>query len=611
MKKLITCFLSFVAFSVVYGQEKYEKDDGNPLIPVFYNYIKYPNIGSIYQYTNFIKDNSYWGKSECDGGPCKNGFYNKIEFYIGQTKMYATGELILNKHTGKSKIYRIKDDISIYYAENGQLAYSGKNNEKGYQTNGSYIIYQKNGEKYIEATEQHKSNRNITERKILYAEDGSVLADFETYKSSYNFDFLGLEYAHLKPSYLKSYDMPWHYNYRMRRPYNMEPWWKYTDHIAVFNKAASNISHGEHGSYSGFNHLGIYNHPGGKKIAGFILPALEENGNGSVVYVNDLPNNTSFYCVYFDGKLDTSYKVSVPAIEAEKLITELNNTTDYLHFHPLNNYFNVINIKSQNLSTHSGYGINYSTVVPQTEPRTFIRNAEIGFFENGKLNGLGYRVKMEPLDPRFLVAQTGHHTYKISYEYGFFKQGILKNGKSHSSEGESRQDLWNPIDIPGIKYALRNKNRNLYPVANKTVPFSSLKADGKTSIYIGAIERWATLTEVDIVNKKLKIKTDAGEVATIAFKDAPHLSTVISAENSLQTCKACNGKGKLLYTTYHTEYVRKSSTHEGIYYTTYYSYSYPKTVEKTISGTCNVCNGNGKKEYKNLEVVYLLTPISF
>ncbi len=610
MIKLITFFLSFGVLSAVYSQENYEKDDGTPLIPVFYNYSTFPTLGYVYQFTSFSANDKYWGKNECDGGPCKTRFYKKIEFYIGQTKMYATGEL-LKKKGYKSKTFRIKGDISIYYAENNQLAYSGQNDENGYASKATYIIYQKNGEKFIEIPELGSTEGSNTQRKILYREDGSVSADFETYNSRYKSDFPGSSYTHLIPVNSKNYDMPWHYNYIMMRLYNTEPWWKYTDHISVISKKAGNIDHGKFGSYSGYNHVGTYNHPEGKNITGFILPVVEENGNGSVVYINDLFNNSSYFCIYFNGKLDTNYKVTVPAIDAEKFISDLNNSTEYQHFHPQYNYFNVINIKSKSLATYSGYGINYSTVVPQTTPRTFIRNAEIGFFENGKLNGLGYRVSMEPIDPTFLVAQTGNPTYKISYEYGFFKQGKLKNGKSHSSGGDFYGDLWNPIDIPGIKSALRNKNRLLYPVAEKSISFKSLKADGITRVYIGAIERWATLTSVDLINKTLKIKTEAGEVAVIASKDKPHLSTITSDKNILQTCKACNGKGELLYTSSRTEYVRRSSTHKGLYYDHYYSYSYPKTVKESYLGACNVCKGKGKKEYKNLDVVYLLTPISF
>ncbi len=611
MKNWIFFSAFFAISSVCLGQVN-EYGYGNPMIPIYYNYnMNKPNETAAI-ITKTKGDKKLWEKFVCDGGKCKPGIYNKIEFVddLGN-KYYTKGEVYYKKsYSNSSKSYMFNGPMSIYYAETGTLAFEGVYTDYGTVSTefDNHIYYRKNGTKFLEFLNAVEDGKKI-HRKIVYDTDGSILSDLE-YDSDYKYKE-SPKYPSLGTVKNGSSSYPFHFDPIKIWSGTKEESWPFVDQIAINSYLPSVLDHSDKGSYAGFSHLGVYNVPDGNHISGFLLPTVEEYGNGSVVYVTNETTNESYYTIYFDGTLDLDFKVSTPKMVPLEFVQKLNEETDYEHFHPITVKFpTVINMKTKNLQTHTGYGINYSTEVPLESKMQFIRTMEIGFFKNGKLDGLGYKLKMHSISsPYYASAFIG---YNVDYEYGFFENGVLKKGKSHKAEGEIWTDIWHPVKVKGIEFAYRAQHLEKYPINSKSINFSTLSLAKPLDVYIGSVHKWAQVLEIDKANKTLKVKTyQKNELATVGKNDQLFVSTITSDAYTEQTCKNCRGSKTVLNTYNKTEYVYRSSVQKGLYYNYYRSYSYPVTKKVSEVLTCGTCEGTGKKVYKNLDIKYLFTPIAF
>lgn len=604
--------LAFSAISIVSFAQQREYSYGNPMIPMYYNFNMNQPKDDVRDITFLRMDNKSIKEFTCDGKPCKAGIFKKIEFTgTSGTKYYTQGEL---KHEKIEKIaggkkFMFTGKMQIYYAENGNLAYAGDYTNFGslIEEKGEHIFYRKDGSKLYEYLNFEENGRKI-HRKITYNENGTMLSDME-----YNSDHEYVEskkYATLGTMQNGNYTYPFHFKPLENNSLTKEESWPFPQQIAIDSYLPSVIDHGELGSYIGYSHLGVYNVPDGNNIAGFLLPTVEEYGNGSVVYVTNENKGESYFTIYFDGKLDLDFKVAAEKMIPLEFVRKVNENTDYEHFHAITKkYPTIINIETKNLKTHTGYGINYNTEVPADPNIKFKRTMEIGFFKEGKLDGLGYRLKMQTISPAYY--EVGYQGYNVDYEYGFFENGRLLKGKTHKGGGHIMTDIWHPVRIEGINTAIRIPYQEIYPTSDKTVAYSDLSISKPSMVFLASVNKWANVLEIDKTNKTLKVQTLENEIATVGINDGIYLSTITSDAYIEKTCKSCRGTKRIMFTANITEYVYKSRTIRGPYYIDIYYYSYPVTKKKTITRTCGACDGTGRRVYENLDFKYLFTPITF
>jgi|GEM_PF-2705826 len=600
MKKNISILLILFCFET-YAQGEKQAFSRQSLIPIDYNYLKGSQSEEYWELFEFqrVGYGGYpWGESACDWGKCKTGYYDKIVFKAFEKEVfYAKGELF-RKGGGGSKGYCFTGPISVTYVSNGQLFYKGNyihventSVSRIDLTKENITFYHENGKVLKEYTNYADSTgKNAYQREKKFSEEGVLLYDIE-YANRY-------ESGHF-PNYYDPY---------LGRSFYRQPSADFGREIGAGSSSISYIDHGVRGSYVGYKHLGTYNTANRLSISGFILPTIEVYGNGSVVYVQDHETNENFFCVYFDGALDLRYKIPADNINPTEFIEQLNKNTYYFHTKARTNEpeEDEIHISSNDFITIEGYGINYRTILNDASGKGTIRNMSVGFFKGGRLNGLGYKVSISPRLYKDLAVGAA-----VAYEYGFFENGILVKGERHDAEGELMRDLWHPVKNPNFLYSSRDYINYLNTYDEKTTKVSEVWRG--TKIYVTSVNRVMEFVSYKATDNSVTLKSNnTYEQNVIATKsDGLFKMTQTSSDMINQTCHVCEGKGTEMYKGKHTVY--RDVDYEVVNFYSHYHVKYTAAVEEDcyLTRTCSTCDGVGRKDYKNFDSRYELSPIVF
>lgn len=373
--------------------------------------------------------------------------------------------------------------------------------------------------------------------------------------------------------------------------------------------------------YVGFSHVGTLHTNEYGDLTGYFFPHQRRAGNGTVFY-RDF-NGRKEWVLVVDGEIEMAVPASTE--EEPQLPDLMNNLTNTISLSWLpdppdgsqKNIFRKVNIgtyQTQNIATHSGYGVNYhSQDSAMAGDKRFL---EVGIFKNGQLNGLGYRCRMTSIydpsstlhpDPSRGVHTAGVVQEKVYAEAGLFENGKLKKGRVIRIDNDNYlyRNYWTKTKVASSDYILR-RNWSFKPYnVIQDLPLAKIPADAK--IYIKLLDAVCDVEEVNIASgtilvkyrgQRLELDKDCGPIYQYIFtknqvayncpktklvKNYEYRDKTVSHKVTAYDTRTVTGtSGKIMY----SQKIENASL--DITYKVRQMNGY-----KTI--TCPTCNGTGKK----------------
>lgn len=325
-------------------------------------------------------------------------------------------------------------------------------------------------------------------------------------------------------------------------------------HWSKFGISRNIVSNGK-SIYSGYPHLGTLHTAKGYILTGFMFPFSRIHGNASVIFLENENSNTYHWALVVDKKI----KELIPAKASEKPdIEKLNEqtfaeATNYegskiQHNFRYKNYKGqtyirsmhsyepeVVKLKTKDLEQHSGYGIHldYEDLLFRGDKIAL----KVGFWKNGKLDGLAYDADLE----YYISNQTGNSekytatSIKWDVEMGFFDKGIFSYGHTIDTKIPIAvsSDVFSLQPYPNFVWKSYNEEFNR---SDETVSIFGIK--NGYNIYSTKLNRSLKPISVDVKNKTITVNTDIpGITHTFTAADA---STLFSFQPKYeQYNKAC------------------------------------------------------------------------
>lgn len=365
------------------------------------------------------------------------------------------------------------------------------------------------------------------------------------------------------------------------------------------------------GSYLGYRYYGTYATPEGVSMTGYVWPMVESMGNGSVVYVEEINGENPYFAVYFNGKIDKRYTYIADALVPIEFVMKLDSLTqsklDITAYSKGTSTTTqpLLTLNMKDSTNYTGYGIDYESEF--NGGLLAAGNMRIGFFKDGKLNGLGYRAHIsEDFNSR------SSSTYQvISYEYGFFENDILVRGESGKGKGLAEHDCWVKPTNPLFHFYSRKSLGDNYTFQVASKEYKTLTPN-ESKIYVKSVNRMFDLVKVDPIAKKLIVQgTEAEGLIAIDQNDEPYLVVQETSSTISEDCFRCEATEIVTQQGYYTEYVPAGFVQEGIYYTYYVSYKKAVKRKYNYDAVCPKCKGTGVFTYGNSDMRYSLNPLSF
>lgn len=456
-----------------------------------------------------------------------NGFYmrkykskkpiEKITFELNGLKLYCAGQInykIGKGLSGQSKNERPIVDYEVYpssdvkYQSNDQIFSKIENFENHklklgstiYNEDGSYMYHlQKNDDNSTTAISYHEKGK--LNFKIVISPSKTELTELQSEKT-------GNYYP----------------NYHYSRVLNGSG---VINYISTTSKDASIIELENGDNYSGFSSLGTYSSKKFGDFTGYLYPMQENIGNATVLF-REFDNKHEWVLL-----VDNQIEMTIPTTKEEKpdigeLQSNLYNTIAFTRHpkyenKPNDSYkfvlasINFGEYKSKNINTINGYGVNYYT--KQSEWVGDQRFLEVGFFKNGKLNGLGYACTItqeyktdKPWVNTTRDENTSNIVEKVIAMAGIFKDGILTDGRNITVPNNNQQDVnyWSKNKVPGVDWV---KRKNTILEKNNITDY---KVDyNKNTIGMVHVEKLGynfNIKRIDNNKKAIVIDVDGKEV---------------------------------------------------------------------------------------------------
>ncbi|HLV41291.1 MAG TPA: hypothetical protein VKY37_03340 [Brumimicrobium sp.] len=397
--------------------------------------------------------------------------------------------------------------------------------------------------------------------------------------------------------------------------------------ISPIAKDASVIKLENNDYYTGFATLGTYHSQIHGSFTGYLFPMQASAGNATVLF-RELDGEYE-WVLLVDGQIEKT----IPALESDmpKIENLKNNLTNTISFTPRPKYEKgsewVVNYRtnfgvyrSKNMSTLNGYGVNFYT---KDSLRTGdIRYLEIGFFKDGKLDGLGYSCKITTsLSDSY--APTRNHfdnnsisvIEKVVAKAGFFKAGELVDGRDIliANNNQPNRNYWSKNKIPGSDYIARE---NFF--LNKSQIFEDFKFDNLSSydeIHIEKLGYNYPIKRIDKEKRSIVIESDNKEIyltnesgpVYVTYINKGHLKVGCPPTKFVKNYKEIEVVKQVPGYVYNTRKVNGALV--DYYYTTKTentaTYSYKKNIFSGYSTIpCPICNGTGSKVVQNNSRVY-------
>lgn len=549
----------------------------------------------------------------CDGSPgcVRNKKYKRYDFNVNGTALYRKSQRY-NSDWYKSP---------VYYASNDQLYFDTENLK---DHNYAPAFYE-NGDLY-HVTAPDKDQPNV-DRLIINDKEGKRLVDLSKQQGGYD---------------------DWYQNNQEYGNVSFTVFEK--DGISALAVSPSYYPVGKAGdSYYGFLDIGEYfSKMQDANFVGYMLPAKEDYGNGTVAFMEDYPNKKFYWVVIVDGIIrfkQEATEAERPDILALKKNSNLKmiNISDYSslpvdfkkHFYSdpnsgfigYNHLFYgqpLVEITSKNIKTLSGYGVNltYKDIKAPSD-QVYL---EVGQFKNGKLNGVGYRSKM--VYNAIAQKRSGNNNdYQIlkdkvtvTVEYGLFADGAPVNTKKFAANNVAvGSNYWDGQTIPGLNYANKAMPSEVRIINGATQNIKAMKPGDR--LYVSSVKRILKVKEVNLATGEIKTESDEPNVLAVFSKDTEEKLYVNRNVNSTSR-ESCPKEVKIP----HYKMVKKfayyvpakvtsnSYTVKGVYYdkkVTQTSTTPSRTEYKDVqeidhytTETCAVCGGTGYLEQSKMMNVW-------
>ncbi|NHN28031.1 hypothetical protein FIA58_020325 [Flavobacterium jejuense] len=567
--------------------------------PIFYKYYQ-PYTAPVYQLIHKYDElSSKYAKSILADGNSylqikNNKNYAKIEFEINGIKLYCSGKV---KFKNNRNYFKIEPSSDLFYLSNNQIfcglkdieEFKLKNFPTIYNEDGSYLFHKELNEDQI--TQKVISQKSNTNYNFI----------INTYKDDKAPDVYNEKYGYL---YTNSF-------------YGKDPF----DHfiIAPQSKEISTILLENGDRYSGFATIGTYDSQKFGSFTGYLFPMQKSAGNASVLFRE------------FEGKyewvlvVDNQIEMSVPAKAEEQpqfdvLMNNLENTIGFIKNPKVQFYADIVTTcrtnfgvyRNKNINTLNGYGVNFiSKDSIRLGDSHFI---ELGFFKNGKLEGLGYRCEMKTFynkpitENQYFDNNSSSISEKVVAQAGIFKGGKLIKGRDINIENDNQPTLnfWSKNKIEGVDW-IKRENFVLYKenIIGK-IDLNQIK--GTDEVHVERLGYNYLIKRIDLNRKAIVIENDGKEVylnkdsgpVYLTYINKGYVTIGCPPTKYVKTYKKIDEVREVPGYKYDTRVVK------GEYITTYYTtktkqtYTHEKTVfddYKTIP--CPICNGTGNKKVDN------------
>lgn len=554
------------------------------------NYRKEENFKPPFSPTAFTNEITKY-EPTCDGGPCKkNTSYERIQLKLDDNNLvYAKGKINKDSKLELASHIRYVSNDSIY-----GLLKPGKNqlysNSSFFYSNGNPMFQQ----------EYLPSKAGIS-RDVYFSQDGRVIfALTEANTWSRNVEDKMMKYS-------------------LNSPHDAI----LPDYYKVDKKH----------TYSGFYLGGTLIKNSGETFTGFMLPTLKHWGGTSLLYVQ--PENElqgGYWATVSGGIIERTYNAFNAPIPDMATIIENHNINAIsitglykkafnkeLGKMPRHSYvddFEIVEIAPKD-PNYTGYGITITSEYLMYPGN--VRNIEMGFYKNGKLNGPGSRMKVAViLYNKSEQTLAPENRALLSGEIGIFENGNLTSGrKLDMGIVDFNYDYISKPELPNIAY------KDTYPIivpmiTENPVPVSSLRSGSK--IYLPKSNRefkiihydqqtGTIITESDFPGKTITITKEHGDVYYLdsynkgfsvycppteiryTYKTVP--VTINYQAPKTDTRKVKMAEGTMYYTTK--------------YYTNESLHLYDKQVKSGSEVVrCSKCNGTGSLNYTSNNKLYRL-----
>ncbi len=277
-------------------------------------------------------------------------------------------------------------------------------------------------------------------------------------------------------------------------------------------------------SYVGYPHIGSLHTTSGYILTGFHYPLDVIKGNGSVLFLENEKTGKCFWVLVIDKVI----REMVPATKDEKpdIIELANNTNTQVFLFGKNelsteeikklnipisskNSFrftqNFAQIQTKGIENFTGYGIDLNYVDHTTFGDSI--TLRVGFFKNGKLDGLGYAANLQydvGFDPK---ATQYNKILAISWyiDHGKFAGGELASGRTiiPGIALTPTTDVFSEMPYRGFVW---RSHKPSWTVTNKMMSFSELSPT--YYVYSTKLNRTLKVLNFDRVKKLITVETD-------------------------------------------------------------------------------------------------------
>lgn len=554
---------------------------------VFKQIDKYKELSSKYVKTINADDNSFLHIKN-------NKKYSKITFEFNGLKLYCSGKINFKNNRD---YFEIEPSSDLLYQSNNQV-FCKLNDVEEIKLKKYATIYNEDGS-YLFHKELNEDQ--ITQKVISQKNKDNYNFIINTYVDDKAPSVLNKKFGYIYPDSF----------------YGQDPFDYFV--IAPQSKEISAILLENGDRYTGFPSVGTYDSKVYGTFTGHFFPILKTAGNASVLFRE------------FEGKyewvlvVDNQIEMSVPAKPEERpqyddLLNNLENTVGYIKNPKVQFNSEIVTTyrtnfgvyRNKNINTFNGYGVNFVTNDSvRLGDSHFI---EIGFFKDGKLDGLGYRCEVKTYynkvieKSHYLDINTPDISEKVFAQAGIFKNGNLIKGRNINIENDNQinKNYWSKNKIEGSDWIVR-KNFFLHK-ENIVNPVGLNQLKVNDDVHVEKLGYTYYIKRIDLNRKAIVIENDGKEVylnkdsgpVYLTYVNKGYASVGCPPTKVIKTFKTIDEIREVPGYKYETRVVK------GEYITTYYTtktkqtYTHQKTVfddYKTIP--CPICNGTGSKKVDN------------
>ena len=555
--------------------------------PVYKQIEKYKELSS--KYVKSIKaDNNFYSNIK------NNKNYIKITFELSGLKLYCSGKI---KFKNNRTYFEIEPSSDLFYQSNNKVFCALKDIEE-IQLKRFATIYNEDGS-YLFHKELNKDQ--ITQKVISQKNNENYNFIINTYINDEAPKVLNEKYGYVYPNSF----------------YGQDPNDRFV--IAPQSKEVSTILLENGDRYTGLASVGTYDSQEFGSFTGYLFPLQQSVGNASVLFKA------------FEGKyewvliVDNQIEMSLPAKAEEQpqldvLLNNLENTVSFIKNPKVQFYGNITTTyktnfgvyRNKDINTLNGYGVNFvSSDSIRVGDSHFI---EVGFFKNGKLDGLGYRCNVKTFYNKPITENQYFDINSLSIsehvvaKAGIFKDGKLLKGRDITIENDNQvnRNYWSKNKIEGSDWITRTNNFVDKQNIVSSIDLNQIK--GTDEVHVEKLGYTYYIKRIDVNRKAIVIENDGKEVylnkdsgpVYLTYVNKGYASVGCPPTKTIKTLKTINVVRELPGYKYDTRVVK------GEYMTTYYTtktkqtYTYQEKVfDKYEKIPCPVCNGTGSKRVDN------------